>query len=71
MEENYLTTEEAAQMLRSTPQAVTQWCRQGKIKAIRAGRKWLMTRAAVLEFATKGVPPQEQGPKANDLVFAH
>lgn len=70
MDESYLTTEEAAAMLRSTPQAVTKWCRQGKIKAIRAGRKWLMTRAAVLEFATKGVS-QEQGPKANDLVFAH
>jgi len=70
LEEQYLTTEEAAQLLRSTPQAVTKWCRQGKIKAIRAGRKWLMTRAAVLEFATKGVP-QEQNPKANDLVFAH
>ncbi len=64
MEEPLLTSEEAAELLRSTPQAVTSWCRQKRIKAIRAGRKWLMTRSAVLEFAEKEAE-KLQNPKAN------
>lgn len=70
LEEQYLTTDEVAEMLRVTPQAVNKWCREGKLKAIRAGRRWRITRAALNEFTQQGVPPQS--PKASGLVaFAH
>lgn len=70
LEEQYLTTEEIAKMLRVSVQSVNKWCREGKLKAIRAGRRWRITRADLNQFTQKGVP-QEQRPKINGLVFSH
>jgi len=63
----YLTPTEVAEELRVTPEAVQTWCRQGRLKALRAGRRWLITRAAVDDFIRQGVP-LEQGPKVDGLA---
>jgi excisionase family DNA binding protein len=67
LEEQYLTTEEVATMLRVSVQSVNKWCREGKLKAIRAGRRWRITRADLNQFTQQGVP-HEQSPKASGLV---
>ena len=41
--EEYLTPDEIAERLRVTGKTVRQWCRLGKLKAIRAGKQWRVT----------------------------
>jgi excisionase family DNA binding protein len=38
----YLTPAEAAQILRKNVQTVMEWCRDGKVSAVKVGRKWLI-----------------------------
>jgi len=49
----YYTPAEVAKQLRVTPEAVQTWCRAGRLQAIRAGRKWLITAEAVESFTKR------------------
>lgn len=50
------TVEEAAEYLRiSNNRIVAGWIKEGKLKAKKIGRRWLITRAALKEF----VAPEE------------
>ena len=42
-----ITPQQAAEELQGmvTPRTVTTWCKLGKLRATRAGRKWLIRRA--------------------------
>ena len=46
-DELLITPQQAAEELQGivTPRTVTTWCKSGKLKASRAGRKWLIRRA--------------------------
>lgn len=46
----YMTLPEAAELLRSSERSVYEWLRTGKLRAGRAGRRWLFTRADVEDF---------------------
>lgn len=37
---DYLTADEVAAQLRVSGEAVREWCRMGKLKAVKAGRQW-------------------------------
>lgn len=67
MAKQYFTAMEVAEMLLVTPQTVSSWCRDGKLKAIRAGRMWRIKPADLEEFTRRGVPPEES-PKINGLA---
>lgn len=45
--ERMLTPEEASKKMLLHPQTVTEWCREGKIRATKLGRKWLIPREEV------------------------
>jgi excisionase family DNA binding protein len=66
--EELLTPEEIAKQLRVSTEAVQAWCRSGRMKAIRAGRQWRITREALDEFTRQEVQPKKQSPKANGLA---
>jgi excisionase family DNA binding protein len=51
-----------------TPYTVTRWCRSGKLKATRAGRKWLIRKADFDEFLKKG--GENSTKKADGLALA-
>jgi len=46
--EDYLTAQQAADLLHLHPKRVQALARAGKLPAVRAGRKWLFPRAALL-----------------------
>lgn len=48
--EEFLTPAEVADRLRVTQQAVTSWCRSGKLRAKRAGRIWRILPSDVETF---------------------
>jgi excisionase family DNA binding protein len=50
-----------------TPHTVTSWCRSGKLKATRAGRKWIIRRADFVAFLRTNEGGGERG-KANALA---
>jgi excisionase family DNA binding protein len=66
MTKPYFTASEVAKMLLVSPQTVSSWCREGKLRAIRAGRLWRIRPADLEEFTKKGVPPENL--KANGLA---
>lgn len=49
-----LTTTEVAQRLRVTRKTVAVWIREGRLRAVRAGRPWLIPASAVDELLAKG-----------------
>ncbi len=65
MTKQYLTADEVAKMLLVSRQTVSSWCRTGKLKAIRAGREWRIRPDDLDKFTLRGVPQQEENPKAN------
>lgn len=67
----YLTAAEVAAMLRVSPQAVSAWCRQGKLKAIRAGRGWRILPADLHEFTQTQREDQGMSKKVDGLALAH
>lgn len=71
MKEEYLTPIEVARELRVSTQSVSKWCRLGKLKAIRAGRSWRITRADLNEFTRRGVPQEGESPKASGLALSY
>ena len=46
----FLTASEVADVLRMTAYEVSRLCREGKIKATRPGRAWLISRAALDDY---------------------
>jgi hypothetical protein len=54
-EREWLNTEEAADLLRVTPEALAQRARRGQVKAQKRGRRWLYRRQDLLgEGVTSG-----------------
>ncbi len=47
--DRYLTRKEVADRLRVTPETVSDWIRDGKLKAEKVGKKLLITEKAVLD----------------------
>jgi len=48
------TLEEIVQLLQVTRRTIYNWIKDGKLKAFKAGRKWLVTREALNEFTQNG-----------------
>lgn len=69
MSSEFLTPEEVATQLRVTSKAVRAWCANGKLKASRAGKRWLIKPADVQEFIT--VPEVKDDSKKADGLAAH
>jgi len=42
MEQMFYTLQEAAELLRMSEHSIYLWCRSGKLKAVKPGRKWLI-----------------------------
>lgn len=65
-----LTAQQVADELqgRVTVRTVTEWCATGKLPALRAGRKWLVTRRALEAFLRAGGGDQESTKKAEALA---
>jgi excisionase family DNA binding protein len=70
MTSEYLTPEEVAAQLRVTPKAVRAWCQAGKLKASRAGRRWLIKPADVQTFITMPEVKEESKKADGPAAFA-
>jgi len=55
---NYLDVREIAAELRVSVQTVNRWCREGKLRARRAGRKWLVRPGDLDAFLQTALPDQ-------------
>jgi excisionase family DNA binding protein len=53
MELAYLTTEEVAKCLRIHKATVTRWLKEGKLKAMKKGRRWLISQSDFDEFVSQ------------------
>ena len=42
MEQKIYTLQETAEILRRSEHSIYLWCRSGKIKAVKPGKKWLI-----------------------------
>ena len=42
MEKKVYTLQEAAELLRMSEHSIYMWCRSGKLKAAKPGKKWLI-----------------------------
>lgn len=58
-----LSTKQAASQLGITQQLVRRYCEQGRIKAEKVGRDWVMTQAALDSFSRK---PRKTGRPKRD-----
>ena len=47
MEQKVYTLQEAAELLRMSEHTIYMWCRSGKLKAYKPGRKWLIPSEAI------------------------
>jgi excisionase family DNA binding protein len=52
MIEEYLTTEEVAKCLRIHKATVTRWLKEGKLKAMKKGRRWLISQSDYDKFVS-------------------
>jgi excisionase family DNA binding protein len=55
----YLTTAEVALVLRETRENTSRRCKRGEIEAVRIGRKYLISQAALDAFLTPAPRPAE------------
>jgi len=55
MSKEYYSTVEAANILRVSRKTVFQWARNGKIKAIRVGRNYVIPHETILEMLGKTI----------------
>lgn len=46
----YYTVAEIAEMLSLSPYTIREWCKSGKIKGIKIGRDWRISRDALKEY---------------------
>jgi len=51
--EEWLTTEQAAQLTGYSQAYMRQLAERGRVMALKAGRDWLLQRASLLEFAAQ------------------
>lgn len=58
MESEFLTVEDVARIARVTVRTVNRWCRDGRLKAARVGRRWLIKRAALAELLDSPLLPE-------------
>jgi excisionase family DNA binding protein len=56
-----LTSKEAADLLRLSPQTIVDYVRRGKLPAVKVGRSWLLRREDV-ERLLESPPAPEQAP---------
>lgn len=57
----YMTTDEAAELLRYTTEYVRRLAREGRIPALKVGREWRFVESRLVEWIEQGCPsPQEQ-----------
>ena len=61
----YVSSPQAAKILRITYVGVAQLARQGKIPAVKIANRWLIPRAFVEEFADKLIAAGTGGPSRN------
>ncbi|MBP2389373.1 helix-turn-helix domain-containing protein [Aeromicrobium fastidiosum] len=58
----FYTTAEVAAVLRESGENVSRRCKRGEIKAVRPGRKYLISQAALDEFLTPAPTTEHTGP---------
>jgi excisionase family DNA binding protein len=58
----FMTVAEAADLLRVNPNTVYRWLLDGQLRAPRAGRRWLITRAAIDELLVPAPPAAPPAP---------
>ncbi|MBI2755658.1 MAG: helix-turn-helix domain-containing protein [Chloroflexi bacterium] len=63
-----LTVHEAAERIRSSPETVRRWIRQGKLSAVRPGGAKLGYRITEAEIERFLTPPQLPGHTASDAA---
>ena len=56
MEDQFVSSSEAAKLLGAAHITVTQLCQQGKLPAIKVANRWLIPRDVLEEFAKTYVP---------------
>jgi excisionase family DNA binding protein len=67
MAEEWITTQEAAEILGVTRQHIAYLIREGIIKGQKIGRDWLTTRSAVQDYLKNRPKPGPQPRKRNDI----
>jgi excisionase family DNA binding protein len=45
---------EVARILRVTPRTVERYCKQGKLRAVKVGRRWRIPRSALEDLLSQG-----------------
>lgn len=58
MAKPYLTPEEVADRLKVKAKTVREWCRTGKLIAVRAGRLWRVSEASLTAFLNRDEPEE-------------
>ena len=53
------TIEEVAELLHTTRRTLYTYLKAGKLKAVKMGRKWLVTEENLKEFISKGTREEE------------
>ena len=61
MPEEFYTAEELADYLKVSSQTVRAWIREKKIKAVKFGRAWRISKAELQRLVTEGVPEDGEG----------
>ena len=56
MEDQFVTSGEAAKLLGAKHITVTQLCQHGKLPAVKIANRWLIRREELMEFAKTYVP---------------
>jgi len=67
MTKEYYSTIEAANILKVSRTAVFQWARNGKIKAIRVGRNYIIPHHALLEKLGKDIGTEKKADIENAI----
>jgi excisionase family DNA binding protein len=45
---------EVARILRVTPRTIERYCKQGKLRAVKVGRRWRIPKSALEDFLRQG-----------------
>lgn len=55
MENEILTADEVARLLKTTPQTIWRWCKAGKLPAFKVGNGWRIRRADLDRTMNKNI----------------